>query len=391
MMQVSQRIKAVVGDGSDGWEIYYKTRDLIASGVKVVNLTIGEHDVRTDRAILDEMHTSAVAGNTGYAVGPGKRALREAIAARAEALTGVPTNWKNVMVTPGGQAALFASHMVLLDGGEVALYCDPFYATYPGTIAATGARPEVVKLRAETGFQPEEAVILQAARSHGAKTLLLNSPNNPTGVIHTRAALEGVTRAVKAADLWLISDEVYDSQIWAGEHLSARALPGMSERTLVVGSMSKGHAMTGSRLGWVIGPEVVIEMLASLALHTTYGVPGFIQDAALFALRQGAAFEARIGAPFRRRRDIVLDALAGQNRLKAVPPDGAMYVMLDVRATGLSGQDFAFRLLDAEKIAVMPGESFGTAAAGHIRIALTTGDDEIRKAMSRLIAFAENL
>jgi arginine:pyruvate transaminase len=390
-MQLSKRIRAVAGDGSDGWEIYYKTRDLIAAGTEVVNLTIGEHDVSTDRSILDAMYGSALAGNTGYAVGPGKRPLREAIAARCERLTGVPTSWKNVMVTPGGQAALFASHMVLLDGGDPALYCDPFYATYPGTIAATGAVPEVVMLRAETGFQPEEAAIAEAAKLHNAKTLLLNSPNNPTGVIHTRTALEGVARAVQDADLWLISDEVYDSQIWSGEHLSPRALPGMADRTLVVGSMSKGHAMTGSRLGWVIGPEEVIDMLAVLALNTTYGVPGFIQDAALHALSKGPGFEATIGAPFRRRRDIVLAALAGQNRLKAVPPDGAMYVMLDIRATGLSGQDFAFRLLDAERIAVMPGESFGAAAAGHIRIALTTGDDKIASAMSRLIALAETL
>jgi arginine:pyruvate transaminase len=239
------------------------------------------------------------------------------------------------------------------------------------------------------GFRPTGAAI--RARAEGARSLLVNSPNNPTGVIYDRAALADVAAACRDHDLWLISDEVYDTQVWAGEHFSPRALPGMAERTLVVGSMSKSHAMTGSRIGWVVGPAPAIEALRGLSTHTAYGVPGFIQQAALFALGEGPALEARIAEPFRRRRAIALRLLAGQNAVRAIPPEGAMYLMLDIRATGLTGAGFADALLTEEKIAVMPGESFGQAAAGHLRVAMTVADDQFEVAMRRLLDFAGRL
>ncbi len=386
-MRLANRIGHITGGGADGWEIYYRTRDLVEAGERVLNLTIGEPDVKTDPAILAAMHESAMAGNTGYTFGPGKRPLREAIAARVAARTGVPTTWRNVIVTPGGQAALFAAHLALLDAGDTALYCDPYYATYPGTIRATGAQAVPVPTRPEDGFAPTGAAI--AAKAAGARTILINTPNNPTGTIYSRATLDGIGRAAMQHDLWVISDEVYDTQVWQGAHLSPRALPGLAERTVVIGSMSKGHAMTGSRLGWIVAPEAVAEAATVLATNTTYGVAPFVQDAALFALNQGEAFEARIAAPFRRRRDLALGLLAGANAVRAVPPQGAMYLMLDIRATGLSGQDFARRLLEAERIAVMPGESFGAAAAGHVRVAMTLPDEAFGEAMARLLAFAD--
>ena len=165
----------------------------------------------------------------------------------------------------------------------------------------------------------------------------------------------------------------------------------MAERTLVVGSMSKSHAMTGSRCGWVVGPVEVVQHLINLATHTTYGVPGFVQDAALFALQQGDAFEAEIAEPFRRRREIAQRILAQHNTIGLVPADGAMYLMLDIRATGMSGEDFANALLDKHHIAVMPGESFGHAAAGHLRVAMTIEDSAFEQAMETLCNLAESL
>jgi len=183
-------------------------------------------------------------------------------------------------------------------------------------------------------------------------------------------------------------DVVYDTQGWGGTHIAPGALPGMADRTWVVGSMSKSHAMTGSRCGWVIGPEAVIDHLISFATHTTYGVPGYIQDASVFALTQGPHFEADIAAPFRRRRAIAQEVLAGQNAVRLIPPQGAMYLMLDVRATGLSGDAFANALLDEAHVAVMPGESFGKAAAGHVRVAMTVNDAAFGEALTGLARFA---
>lgn len=388
-MKLSKRITGLTGEDGDGWALFMRAREMIAAGEAVVELTIGEHDILTAPAILEAMDKAARGGHTGYASVPGIDSLRDEVAARVEARTGVGTSRDNVLITPGAQAGLFATHMAICEAGDRALFIDPYYVTYPGTIRGAGAVPVPVAARAEDGFQPRAAAIEAAA--NGATSLLINSPNNPTGVVYSRASLEGIAGVCRAHDLWLISDEVYDTQIWEGAHISPRALPDMAERTLVVGSMSKSHAMTGSRVGWVVGPEEVIAQIINLATHTTYGVAGFIQEAALFALRQGRALEEEVSAPFFRRRQAAVAMLAAQNVVRLVPAHGAMYLMLDMRATGLSGEDFAHALLEREKIAVMPGESFGKAAAGHVRVAMTVEDAAFEAALGRLITFARLL
>ncbi len=384
-MELSRRIRTLNEGGSDGWELFYRARALKAAGQPVTELTVGEHDVPTHPEILAAMHAAAAAGHTGYAMVPGVDALRDAVAERVAARTGVTTGRENVLITPGGQAGLFAAHMALCDPGDRALYLDPYYATYPGTIRAAGAEAVRVETRAEDGFQPQaEAVAEKAA---GARSILVNTPNNPTGAVYRRETLEGLARVAEAHDLWVVSDEVYDTQVWEGAHVSPRALPGMAARTLVVGSMSKSHAMTGSRLGWIVGPEEAVARLIDLATVTTYGVPGYIQDAGIFALSRPDLEEA-VAAPFRRRRALARDILARQQALGLVPAEGAMYVMLDIRRTGLSGIAFADGLLDAHRIAVMPGESFGRAAAGHVRVAMTVPDDAFTEALETICAFA---
>ncbi|MEM8775942.1 MAG: pyridoxal phosphate-dependent aminotransferase [Pseudomonadota bacterium] len=388
-MALSKRITGLTGGGSDGWDVYYKAKDMQAAGVDIAMLTIGEHDIGTDQSIIDAMHAAATAGHVGYSMFNGNTNLRERVARRVESRTGVKTNPDNVLVVPGGQAGLFATHHATCDEGDRALYIDPYYATYPGTIRGVGAEPVAVQALPENGFQPKAEDIVAVAE--GAKSLLINSPNNPTGAVYTRETMEGIARVCVEHDMWLISDEVYDTQLWEGEHVSPRMLPEISDRTLVIGSLSKSHAMTGSRIGWVIGTEEAIFHLGNLATHTTYGVAGFVQEAACFALDQGDAFEAGVAEPFRRRRDQVLAQVAGQNAVKAFPSGGGMYVMLDVRATGLSGEEFAVRLLEERHVAVMPGESFGAAAAGHVRVALTVDDVRLQEAVAALLEVAGEL
>ncbi|MGV6846768.1 MAG: pyridoxal phosphate-dependent aminotransferase [Marinibacterium sp.] len=384
--RLSNRIASLTDDADGGWEIYFAARELVAAGETIIDLTIGDHDIRTDPEILAAMDRSARGGHTGYAEIPGTDALRDAVARRTTTRTGVPTTRDNVLITAGAQAALFAAHIAVADPGETALFIDPYYATYPGTVRAAGLIPRPVAARAETGFQPQARDIRRQA--HGARSLLINTPNNPTGAVYSRETLNNLANACRSLGLWLISDEVYDSQVWSGQHLSPRALPGMAERTLVVGSMSKSHAMTGSRCGWVIGPRDVIADLINLSTHTTYGVPGFVQDAATYALARGPELETRIAAPFRTRRDAALTALDGQNTVVPLAGAGAMYLLLDIRATGQDSRDFARALLHREHIAVMPGESFGAAAAGHIRISLTVAEDRLCDALQRISAFA---
>ncbi|MBV1868499.1 MAG: pyridoxal phosphate-dependent aminotransferase [Marinosulfonomonas sp.] len=388
-MKLSSRITELTGSGSDGWELFIKAREMIAEGQQITELTIGEHDIRTHPDILEAMRASAAAGRTGYMLVPGSQSLRETVAARVQERTGVPTTPDNVLITQGGQSALFATHAAVCDPGDTALYCAPYYATYPGTIRGVSAIPEVIQTRPENLFQPQLAEI--EAVASGATSLLVNSPNNPTGVVYSRETLDGIATACLRHDLWLISDEVYDTQVWDDAHISPRSLPDMAERTLVIGSMSKSHAMTGSRIGWIVGPEPAIDRLISLALHTNFGVAGFIQDAAEYALKRGPDLEQLISAPFPRRRDIARRILSTQNLLQPVPSGGTMYLMLDIRATGLTGNAFANALLESKNIAVMPGESYGLAAAGHIRIAMTVEDKEFETAMIQLVEFAKGL
>ncbi len=389
-MKMSRRITGLTGGGSDGWDIYYKAKEMTEAGHDVIHLTVGEHDIGTDASILDAMHTAALGGHVGYPALNGQKNLRETIAQRVTDRTGVPTTPANVLVVPGGQAGLFATHAGACDEGDRALYIDPYYATYPGTLRGVGAEAVPVAARPERGFLPDADDIAAQARD-GAASLLINSPNNPTGVVYPRETMEGIARVVQDHDMWLISDEVYDTQVWNGPHISPRTLPGMADRTLVIGSMSKSHAMTGSRIGWIIGSEEAIAHLGNLSTHTTYGVAGFIQEAAFYALNKGDDFEAEVGAPFLRRRDLMLEMIEGINAIRVIPPDGAMYVMLDLRATGLSGEDFAMRLLEEHHIAVMPGESFGAAAAGHVRVALTIDDDRLVGAMGSIIELVTEL
>ena len=388
-MQASHRISNINDQGSDGWEVFLRARALMAEGHQITELTIGEHDIRTDPSILKAMHASAAAGNTGYAMVPGSAALRQSVADRVTKRTGIATTRDNVLITPGGQAGLFATHMAACDPGDTALYLDPYYTTYPGTLRAQGLVPIAVPTRSKHGFQPQREELDKAAK--GAKSLLINSPNNPTGTVYSTSTMQNIAEVCCQHDLWLISDEVYDTQVWSGTHITPRSLPQMAERTLVIGSMSKSHAMTGSRIGWVVGPEDMIAHMIHLATNTTYGVAGFVQDAALFALGQGIELEQKISTPFARRRKISLDILRDFPKVKAVAPQGAMYLMLDIRATGLSGIEFANRLLDDHQIAVMPGESFGQSAAGHLRVAMTISDDAFGAALRTLCAFATQL
>ncbi len=388
-MQASDRISNINLGGSDGWEVFNRARQLMAEDHNIVELTIGEHDIKTHPSILNAMHEAACAGQTGYASVPGSDKLRDLVAARVQSRTGVVTTRDNVMITPGGQAGLFAAHLAACNERDKALYVEPYYATYPSTIRSLGLEAISIPTKAEDAFEPQEECLRSSAKT--ARSLLINSPNNPSGTVYSRACIDMIARVSQETDLWLISDEVYDTQVWSGEHISPRAMPNMTERCLVIGSMSKSHAMTGSRVGWIVGPEHMIDKLIDLATNMTYGIPGYIQEAAYFALSQGPEMEKEVAAPFARRRSLAMAILEDFPNVSAIDPRGAMYLMVDIRKTGLSGDAFANKLLDEHQIAVMPGESFGRSAAGHLRVAMTIEDRAFEKALRKLCSFANDL
>jgi len=328
-MKISNRVSNINGENvsDDGWSVLYKARDMMDAGVSITNLSIGDHDTDTPGFVLDGMESSARSGNTRYAPIPGTDALRSAIAERVQAATNTPTGWENVFVTTGGQGALFAGMMATTDPGQNVAIVDPYYTTYPATVRAASCTPRVISTYPENRFQPTKEDLQIGCKD--ASALLINTPNNPTGTVYTPETLENIRQTVLQNDLWLLSDEVYDTQTHGTTHISPRSLPDMAERTLTIGSFSKSHIMTGFRIGWLVAPEELITGLTHLTNATTYGVAGFIQDAALIALTKGYSTEVETAALYTRRRDRALKALEGSNAIKISPPDGAMYVMLD--------------------------------------------------------------
>ncbi len=383
----SSRISGIIPSGKDGWEVHFAAMNRKEAGEDIIMLSVGDHDFDTPSETVEACVTAVRGGHHHYTQLPGVPRLREAMARASTRCTGIETTAAEVIVTPGGQLALYAAVQGTLDRGDHAVVVAPYYATYPGTFRAAEADFTVVEAEAADGFQPR-AEAIQAALKPNTKAILLNTPNNPTGAIYSRESLEAIARLCVERDLWLLSDEVYWT-LSGGQHVSPRALPGMAERTLVINSMSKSHGMTGWRIGWLTGPESMISLLISLNLVTTYGLTDFVQQAAAEALENDYGVK-QIADTYNGRRKVFLDAIRGLNDITVRGSEGGMYVMLDISAVERNDEKFAWALLEAEKLAVMPGSSFGEAAAGHIRISLCQPDDLLLEAASRLRRFASS-
>jgi len=394
MPTLSPRITGIVTGADDGWGVQERARAMQRAGRDdVILLTMGDHDFPTAEPIRDACAAALAAGETGYGSIHGIEPLRTLIAARGAPVHGIEIDPASVVVSMGGQAALFAALCATLGPGDEAIVIEPYYATYEQTIRSAGGVAVTVPTSADDGFQPDPAT-LRAAIGPRTRAILCNSPNNPSGAVYTRATLEGIAALCREHDLWLISDEVYHSQVYEADHLSPASLPGMAERTFIVDSMSKSHAMTGWRSGWLICPSrEAAQCVTDLFLTSAYGVAPFIQSAMRVALESGEGPEAKIAALYRRRRDRAVAALARSPRLGIHPPEAAMYVMIDLRpligdAPG-AAERFAYALLDATGVAAMPGDSFGPSAAGHIRISLTAPEGDLTEACTRIATFAD--
>lgn len=387
MPRPSARLSGILPSGKDGWEVHFAALSRKQAGEDIIMLSVGDHDFDTPTDTVEACITALRAGHHHYTQLAGIPRMRAAMAKVSAEATGVATSANQVIATPGGQAALYAAVQGVLDPGDHAIVVAPYYATYPGTFRAAGADFTVVETVAEHGFQPDAAAI-RAALQPNTRAILINSPNNPTGAMYTRASLEALAAICIEHDLWLLSDEVYWT-LGGGQHLSPRALPGMAERTLVINSMSKSHGMTGWRIGWLTGPEPLITLLVSLNLVTTYGLTDFVSRAAIEALENGFGI-AEIAARYDARRRMFIEAMHGHNNLVVRGSEGGMYVMIDVRAIEPDCEKFAWALLEAENVGVMPGASFGDAAAGHIRISLCQPEAVLAEAAARLRRFASS-
>lgn len=389
-MRFSPLTERVAGRGAGAWTIHQHAMRLRDSGEDVIFLTVGDPDQPPPPALIDATVAALRAHRTGYASIVGYPVLRAAIAARHAKRTGQPCSAENVVVVPGAQGGLYCAMQCLAGAGDEVIVLEPTYATYEGVVGASGARIAPVPLRGDRGFHPDLDAIA-AAITPQTRVIWINSPHNPTGAVFTAEELAGIAALCRKHDLWLLSDEVYEDLAFARPHVSAWSLPDMAERTVVVSSLSKSHAVPAFRLGWIVGAPALAHHLFNLLLCMTYGSPAFIQAGAMAAFASELPEVAALHEDYRRRAAMFSDILDAAPNCRVVRPEGGMFVLLDIRPTGLGGIEFAEALLKRERVAALPCDGFGPSAAGHLRIALSASDARLADAGERIVRFARQL
>ena len=372
------------------WDIHYRARERQEAGEDVILLTVGDPDFETPPAIVDEAERSLRRGRTRYGPTAGDPPLREAIARRHEETTGQAVDAENVVVFAGAQSALFSCALCIVDPGDEVAVFEPRYVTYDGVVDTPGAVRVDVPLAAPRGFRFDPDALGRAVTPR-TRAVLLNTPHNPTGIVAAREELEAIAAIARRHDLWVLSDEVYASLTYDAGHVAIASLPGMAGRTVTINSLSKSHAMQGWRLGWAVGPQPLARHLTHLIVSMVFGTPPFTQDAARLALTRELAEVEAMERAYRARRDLVCARINACPGLACQWPQGGMYAMVDVRGAGLSDEDFAWGLLDAEGVSVLPTATFGASAAGHVRVSLTAPEAVLGEACDRIERYARTL
>jgi arginine:pyruvate transaminase len=388
-MKYAAVTKRLAGLGSGKWALHIEGRRRAAAGIPIIELTIGEPDLPPDPVLLAECARAMFAGRTRYSNGRGEPSVVQALVAKYRKRRNDVTA-RNILCFPGTQSALFVVMMGLLDAGDEVLAGDPSYATYEGVAAATGGRLVSVPLRAENGFHMK-AADLEAAITSNSRVLLLNTPHNPTGAVLSASEIAELGEICRRHDLWIVCDEVYEELTFGDRFASPFDNPDLVDRTIVVSSISKSHAAPGFRSGWAVGPAEFFDHLLPVSETMLFGVQPFIADMTAMALTQPIGTSKMMRENYQSRANLMVDRLSGNSALRPHRPEGGMFIVLDVSGTGLSGQDFATRLLDEENVSVMPGSSFGEGARDLVRISLTVPEASLEEAATRMLRLADRL
>lgn len=389
-MRFSSRVDRIAGEGAAAWQIHSAAVTAKRSGADVIVLSIGDPDFSTPAPITEVAVRALRAGDTHYTDIPGRASLRAAIARDYVERGGSQVGAENVIVFAGAQNALFSAALCLFEPGDEVIALEPMYVTYEAAMRVSGADVVSVRPQAESGFRPDIEAIERAVTPR-TRGILFATPNNPCGVVMSEAELEGIAEIAHRRDLWAISDEVYAALTFDAPHRSIAALPGMAERTVTVGSLSKAQAMTGWRCGWLIGPEGLIRHAENLSLCMLYGLPGFIQEAAVEALTGSRGEMDRMREVYRSRRDLVFDALAQVPELRVARPEAGMFLLLDVRGTGMTSADFAWGLFREQGVSVLDATAFGGSAAGFVRLSYSLGEEALAEGCARIRRFVASL
>ena len=390
-MRYAKITERLEGLGSHKWAVHMEGKDREARGEKLIFLSIGEPDAAVPKAIMDVAERQMRAGRTRYSNGRGEPAILRALSDMYSRRTGRHVTPSQFLFLPGTQTALYVAFMGIIDIGDEVLLPDPYYATYEGVIAAAGGVAVPVRADPDRGFHLK-ADDLAKKITPKTRALLLNTPGNPTGTVFTADEIAEIGTLCREHDLWIVSDEVYATLTYGNAiFVSPFDDIALEERTIVVSSVSKSHAMPGFRCGWIAASETFCRHVLPLSETILFGSQPFLEDAAAFALQNHFPEVDDMKVSYEQRARTLISGLKGARTVSARMPEGGMFVMVDVRKTGLTGDQFARRLLAEEAVVTMPGESFGSGGAGHLRVALTVDESQIAEAAKRIKRLAERL
>ncbi len=365
--------------------------DIAASMKDVISLGIGEPDFDTPGDIVEAGIASLRAGRTHYTSNFGTRELRQHLSDHLAARYGVRYDPdREIIITVGASEAVDIAVRATVDPGDEVVLHEPSYVAYTPAILFAGGVPRFVPTRLEDDFALDPDAV-EAAIGPRTKAIFLGYPCNPTGAVLPDDVQDRIAGIAVRHDLLVYSDEIYDRLVYGGHrHRAMSALPGMRERTILMGGFSKAYAMTGWRVGWLCAPAPLIEGIVKVHQYAIMSAPTTAQDAAVHALAHGEEHVVRMHAEYDRRRRVIVDGFNAMG-LTTFEPRGAFYAFPRIASTGLDSETFSMRLLEEEQVAVVPGNAFGPSGEGHVRACYATSEDRIREALRRIARFVTGL
>jgi len=352
----------------------------------VLNLSIGEPDFVTEPDIVDAGARAAKKGFTHYPPLQGYIETREAACAYWERHHGLKSSPDNVYISVGGLHIPWLAFGALLNPGDEVMLIEPYFTPYEAQIKGNGGVPVPIRTREENNFAPTIEELRESATPK-TRGIILNYPGNPSGRVATRKQLEGIAQFAEERDLFVLSDEIYESMIFSGEHVCFATIPGMKERTLLAAGLSKSHCMTGWRIGYLFAPQNVINTMCVLSSYQTYGVNTLSQKAAEYALNTQDEKVKERAEIFGERMRAVEARLNAMKGVKCHRAEGSFYLFPDISQTSLTSEEFTWQLLNEAKVAVLPGSAFGQTGEGYIRIACTQSMKTLIESMNRMEEF----
>ncbi len=366
-----------------------RAKAMKAQGIDLCNFTVGEPDFDTPEHIREAAKKALDQGKTKYGNTSGEQKLREAISKKLKAENGLDYPPESIVVTNGGKHSLYSTIMALVGPGDDVLIPAPFWLSYPEMVRLAGANPVFIPTSVETRYKMTPKM-LRNAITQRSRVVILNSPSNPTGMVYSPKEIKALAEVIVEKDLIVISDEIYEKLVYDGEQVSIGSLsPDIFKRTIVSNGFAKAFAMTGWRIGYVAGPSDLIKAVANIQSHSTSNVCTFAQYGALAALEGNQTCLQEMHKTFFERRELMYSLIQDIPQLSCAKPDGAFYLFVDIRKTGLKSLEFCNRLLEECQVAAAPGVVFGDD--NHIRFSYATDFDTIRKGVARLAKFVSSL